>query len=90
MQYALISPTPFVYLTHPDPLIIPDGTTAHANSNMRIVHTKEVCLFLEVAVIEQSLVQQIVGTVKAAYLEYIHNRTTNTINDTVTGVLTHL
>ena len=31
-QYALISNTPFVYPTCP--LIIPDGTTAHANSNM--------------------------------------------------------
>ena len=39
---------------------------------------------------EQALVQQIVDTVKEAYLLDICNRTTNTINDTVVGVLTHL
>ena len=44
-QYALISPTPFVYPTHIGTLIIPDGTTAHANPNMRIAHTKILCLF---------------------------------------------
>ena len=45
VQYALISPTPFVYPTHPGPLSIPDGTIAHANSNIRIAYTKKVCLF---------------------------------------------
>ena len=35
-QYALISPIPFVYLTHTGPIIVPDVTTSHANSNMRI------------------------------------------------------
>ena len=38
-QYALISPTPFVYTNQPGPIVIPDGTTAHANSNMKISHT---------------------------------------------------
>ena len=32
-QYALISSTPFVYPTHPGPLIILDGKTTHAYSN---------------------------------------------------------
>ena len=64
--------------------------TAHANSNMRIVHTKEVRLFREVTGVEQVLVQQIVGTVEEAYLADICNRTMNSINDTVAGVLTHL
>ena len=40
VQYALISPTPFVYPSHPGPLIIPDGTTALANSYMCIAHTE--------------------------------------------------
>ena len=88
-QYALIPPTPFVYLDHPGPLIISDGTTAHANSNMRITHTKEVCLFREVTVVEQALVQQIIGTFEEEYLADIRNRTTNSINDTVAGVLIH-
>ena len=43
-KYAIIYPTTFVYLTHLGPLIIPDVPIAHANSNMRITHTKEVRL----------------------------------------------
>ena len=39
-QYALIYNTTFFYLTHPGPLIIPDGTTAYTNSNIRITHTR--------------------------------------------------
>ena len=34
--------------------------------------------------------QQIVGTVEEAYLSDIRNRTMNSINDTMAGVLTHL
>ena len=44
-QYAIISNMPFIYLTNSSPIIIPDGTTTHTNSNMRITHTKEVRLF---------------------------------------------
>ena len=86
-QYALISTTTLFYPTHPGPLIIPYGTTAHTNSNTQIVHTEEVRLFREVTGVEQALVQQIFGTDKEAYLEDIHNRTMNSINDTVVGIL---
>ena len=89
-QYALISPTTFVYPTHLGPLIIPDGTTAHANFNMLIEHTEELCQFRKVTGVEQDLVKQIFGTVEEAYLADIRNRTTNSINNTVAGVLTHL
>ena len=61
-QYALISSTHFVYPTHLGLLIIPDGTTAHTNSNMRIVHSEKVHLFREVTGLEQAIVQQIVDT----------------------------
>ena len=57
-QYVLILSTPFVYLTHPGPIIILYRTTAHMNSNMPIVHTEEVRLFREVTEVEQALVQQ--------------------------------
>ena len=89
-HYALISPTPFVYPNHLGPLIIPDGTTTHANSNMRISHTKEVRMFREVTRVEQALFQQIFGTVEEYYLADIRNRTTNSINYTLAGVFTHL
>ena len=90
VKYALISPTTFVYPTHLGPLIILDGTTAHANSNIRITHTEEVHLFHEVTGVEQALTQQIVSTVKEAYLADIGNRTMNSTNNTVAGVLMHL
>ena len=74
VQYALISNTPLFYLTHPVLLIILDGTTAHANSNMWIAHTKEVGIFRKVTGCEQALVQQIVVTVNEAYFADICNR----------------
>ena len=90
VQYALISPTYFVYPTQLGPLIITYGMTVHANSNMRIAHTKEVRLSREVKVLEQALVQQNFGTVEEAYLADIRNKTMNSINITVAGVLTYL
>ena len=39
-KYVLILNIPSIYPTHPGPLIIPDVKTTHANSNMRISHTK--------------------------------------------------
>ena len=63
-QYALISPTPFVYSTHPGLIIIPDGTTTHANSNIRIVQIKIVHMFQELMRVEQALVQEKFATVK--------------------------
>ena len=62
-QYALISNMPFVYLTFPGPLVILYDTTAHANSNMLIAHTKEVHLFGKLVGIEQALAKQIVAIV---------------------------
>ena len=88
---GIITPlTTFTYPTHPGPIIILGGTNTHANSNMRIAQTKEVHLFHEVMVAEQALVQQIIGTVEEAYLAEIHNRKTNSINNTVACVLTYL
>ena len=57
---------------------------------MQIAQTEGVCLFREMTEVEQALVQQIVGTVEEAYLMDICNRTTNSINDTAMGILTHL
>ena len=57
---------------------------------MRITNTKEVRIFREVMVVEQALIQKIIVTVEDTYLADIRNRTTNSINDTVENVLTHL
>ena len=85
-----ISNIPFVNMTHPGMLIIPDSTTDHANSNIRIVQTEKVLLFRKVMRIEQALVQKIVATVEDSYLADIHNFMTNSINNTVADVLNHL
>ena len=47
-------------------------------------------LLQEVTEVGQALVQKIVATVKEAYLTDICNRVTNSIKNTVAGVLTHL
>ena len=78
VQYALISNTPFVYLTHLVPLIIPDGTTVHAKSNTIISHTQEVHNFRGVVGFKQTLVQQVVATFKEANLTDIRNHMKNT------------
>ena len=65
--------TPFVYLNHPGPLIVPYGTTAHINSKMRIKHTKAARLLREVMGVEQSFIQKIITTVEETYLAYIQH-----------------
>ena len=89
-QYAFISPTIFVYPTHPGLFISPDGTTAQTNFNMRIAHTKRLSLFQEVMGVEQALVKKQIDTVEEAYLVDIRNRATNSTNNTVVDVLNHL
>ena len=87
---ALILNTPFIYPTQLIPIVTPDGTTAHANSNMRITHTNKVRLCRKVTGFKQALTQQIFAIVKVAYLTDIHNCTTNSIHSTVADVLNHL
>ena len=89
-QYAVISPNNLVYPTHSGTLIIPDGTITHVKFNMQIAYTKEMRMFREVTGVEKALVQQIFGTVEEAYLADNRNRTTDSINDTVAGIITHL
>ena len=89
-QYSLFLITPFVYLNHPGPLIVPYGITTHINSKMRIEHTKAARLFREVMGVEQSFIQNIITTVEDTYLAYIQHLTTNLINNTMADVLTHL
>ena len=90
VQYALVSPILFIYPTHPGPIIILDGTTTHANSNMIIARTKKVRLLQEVTGVEQALVKNIFAVVEEAYLADICNHMTNSINNTVADMLTHL
>ena len=90
VQYELMSIMTLIYPTHLGPIIIPDGTTTHVDSNMQIMHTRKVRLLSEVIGVKQSPVQQIFSTVEEAYLADIQNFTTNSINNTVGDVFTHL
>ena len=54
---------------------------------MRIANTRELRLFREVTVVEQSFVQQIVATIEETYLADIRNLATNSTNDNVADVL---
>ena len=54
------------------------------------MHTEAVCLFLKVIGEDQYLIQQIITTLDETYLSDIHNKTTNSINDSLDNVLTHL
>ena len=89
-QYDIILNKTSIYPTHPGPLIIPEGTTSHMNSNIRVAHTKEVHLFCEVTRFKQALLQQIVATFKEAYLADIRNCTNSFISNTMSDVLTQL
>ena len=90
VQYVIVSHTPFVYLTCLGIFVILGGTTVHANSNMQIAHTEEVCLFQEVTGVEQDSVQQIFITIKELYLKDIRTLMTNSINNTMADVITNL
>ena len=57
---------------------------------MQITNTEEARLFLEVTVLEQSLVQKQNATVEESYLADIYNRTNNFISNTVAEKLTCL
>ena len=46
-QSALIPTTQFFYPDHTGPLVIPDVTSTHMNSNMSITHTEAVRIFVK-------------------------------------------
>ena len=57
---------------------------------MRIAHTNKVRLLQEVTGVKQALVHKLVATIEEEYLVDIFNLTTNSINNTVSDVLTQL
>ena len=55
---------------------------------MQIAHTKKMRLLHEVKGVEEAPMRKIVGIFEEAHQADIHNRTTNSITNTVAGVLT--
>ena len=88
-QYAYISNTVFTRPAHPGPLAIPSAATVIQRSTLRDSHIEDLQVFREVRGVEQALIQKIVATIDATYLEDIRDRTTNSINVSVSALLLH-
>ena len=89
-QYADVSTTVFTCPAHPVPLAIPLAATAVQRSTLRDAHIEDLRVFREVMGVEQALIQQIVATINATYLEDVRYCTTNSINISVSAPLLHL
>ena len=68
-QYAAISTTDFTRPYHMGPLAIPSAATVVQRSTLRDAHIEDLQFFREVMGVEQALIQQIVATIEATYLE---------------------
>ena len=88
-QYADISNTIFTLPAHPAPLAITLAATAIQRSILQDAHIKDLQVFCEVMGVEQALIQQIVATIDATYLEDVRDRTTRSINISVLALLLH-
>ena len=89
-QYADISNSVFTCPAHPGPLAIPPAATAVQRSTIQDSHIKDLQVFREVMGVEQVLFQKIVATIDATYLEDVRDRTTNSINISMSALLLHL
>ena len=76
-QYADTSTTVFIRTAHPGPLAIPLAATAVQRSTLRDAHIEDLRFFREVMGVEQALIQKIIATIDATYLEDMRDQTTN-------------
>jgi hypothetical protein len=90
LDYALVSPVPFVAPVHPGSLVIPQGTTTVMATALRDQHAEAVRLFREYNGVEKALKQQIRKAVDQSYLLAIHDRTSNSLSGTVHTILDYL
>ena len=68
-QYADISTTVFTRPAHLGPLAIPSAATVVQSSTLQDDHIEDLCVFRKVMGVEQALIQKIVATIDATYLE---------------------
>ena len=57
---------------------------------LRDAHIEDLRVFRKVMGVEQAPIQKIVATIDATYLEDVQDRTTNSINISVSALLVHL
>jgi hypothetical protein len=89
-QYALLTNQPFDRPVHPGPLTIPATSTAAIATALKEAHIEQIRLFREVQGVEKALIQQIVQAVAAPYLIALRERSSNSLQGTVTQILDHL
>ena len=89
-QYADVSNTVFTRPAHPGPIVIPPAATVVQRKTLQDAHIEDLRFFREVMSVEQALVQQIFATIDVTYLADVRDRTTNSINISVSDLLLHL
>ena len=90
VQYALVSPTPFLIPAYPQPLVIPVAATQHMTITLQQLHRDSVRIFREYQAVSKALKQQIVQAIPKVYLQSLRDSITNTINQPIRGIISHL
>ena len=91
-EYTLVSIIPYVRPVHPGPLVLPNGvgiTNLHREI-ARDDHKEAVRLFREVVDVEKALIKQIVQAVPEVYLKPFRNQYSNSVNVSLSTILTLL
>ena len=69
-EQALVDPTPYVRPIHPGP-IVPVGTTAIQNTNLRAQYNEDLRMFREATAVEESLLKQLNDALPPPLLEML-------------------
>ena len=88
-EQALIDPTLYVRPIHPGP-IVPVGTTAIQNTNLRAQYNEELRMFREATAVEECLLKQLNDALPPHYLKCYRNNYSNKINTPIRDILADL
>ena len=89
-EYVNVCSTPFIKPTRPAPLTIEPFTASHEIIRLQQEHTRSMDTFQDCVSVENLLKKQIFNTIEADYLKDITDHDTDSINLTVSGILTYL
>lgn len=89
-KYVIQSPTPYVRPIHPNPLVIPAGSTRVSAEELQRTYNESIHVFHEVRGVEQALIQQLVSAVEDKYLLAFKNRTTGRFNGNILQIFQYL
>ena len=88
-EQALIDPILYVRPIHPGP-IVPVGTTAIQNTNLRAQYNEELRMFREATAVEECLLKQLNDALPPHYLKCYRNNYSNKINTPIRDILADL